>query len=271
MVHLLSLLPIILRISFLNLCYCHSTNPIDHIPPSYEKYSMIALNSHKNSIPNTLTSKNSIKPKISEPNSIHIYRILSNSCEIKHCVECSKDKESCSRCASGYSLKSHNCTESENNSESNTKQMKIIIIMAFISVPLILIVFCCFIYLFFRKKPANRQIYSESIMTEMQMAFPSMMGRGARQRDVSRRSADSLIGTGMNLLITQQNFESLFPVFKFESSLNTENCTVCFEEFSEDNVLRITPCKHVFHHECLFQWLVVNDQKRCPNDNTKLC
>ena len=246
-------------------------NPIDHIAQSYEKSSMMALNSHKTSFPNTFTSKKAIKSQILEPNSIHLNRILSNFCEIKKCVECSKDNESCTRCASGYILKSHNCTESEDTSGSNTKQMKIIIIMAFISVPLILIVFCCFIYLFFRKKPTSRQIYSESIMTDMQMAFPSIMGRGARQREAARRSADSFIGTGMNLIINQENFGSLFPIFKFESSLNRENCTVCFEEFNEENVLRITPCKHVFNHECLFQWLVINDQKRCPNDNTKLC
>jgi hypothetical protein len=150
--------------------------------------------------------------------------------------------------------------------------MKIIIIMAFISVPLILVVFCCFIYLFFKRRPQSRQrVFSESIMTEMQMAYPGIPSRSRLNRENLRNSTDSFIGTGTNLIITNQNFETLFPVVQFGSEIRGESCTVCFEEFSDSGVLRVTPCKHVFHHDCLYQWLVVNDQKRCPNDNSKLC
>jgi E3 ubiquitin-protein ligase synoviolin len=40
------------------------------------------------------------------------------------------------------------------------------------------------------------------------------------------------------------------------------NCTICFEDFLIDNDLRELNCRHVFHYQCLNQW--INCSKACP-------
>lgn len=41
-----------------------------------------------------------------------------------------------------------------------------------------------------------------------------------------------------------------------------EKCTICLSEFEEDEDVRRLPCMHLFHIECVDQWLATN--KRCP-------
>ncbi|XP_072174336.1 uncharacterized protein [Diadema setosum] len=41
-----------------------------------------------------------------------------------------------------------------------------------------------------------------------------------------------------------------------------EKCTICLSYFEDDEEVRRLPCMHLFHAECVDQWLVTN--KRCP-------
>jgi len=41
-----------------------------------------------------------------------------------------------------------------------------------------------------------------------------------------------------------------------------DKCTICLSEFEEDEDVRRLPCMHLFHIECVDQWLHQN--KRCP-------
>ena len=41
-----------------------------------------------------------------------------------------------------------------------------------------------------------------------------------------------------------------------------ESCAICLSEYEEGEELRVLPCKHVFHRECIDEWLA-NDE-RCP-------
>lgn len=43
---------------------------------------------------------------------------------------------------------------------------------------------------------------------------------------------------------------------------NTEKCTICLCEFEEGEDVRRLPCFHLFHVQCVDQWLCTN--KRCP-------
>ncbi|XP_046397529.1 mucin-5AC-like isoform X2 [Ischnura elegans] len=43
---------------------------------------------------------------------------------------------------------------------------------------------------------------------------------------------------------------------------NTEKCTICLSEFEENENVRRLPCMHLFHIDCVDQWLSSN--KRCP-------
>lgn len=223
--------------------------------------------------PSSLNIQNQIFTPLKESTQIKkIERNLNaTTCLIENCEICYSTGSSCKTCKKNYKIKEGLCVSAATEDSSAKKHMRIIIIMAFISVPLILILFCCFIYLFFRKKPStntNRRVFSESMITEM---------NGLRSRDprLSRQnidlvSGDLYINSVSNLMITHDNFPDRFPLFEFTSELLSENCSICFEQFNDTSVLRITPCHHIFHHDCLYEWLVTNDQKRCPNDNTKL-
>ncbi|KAL8566460.1 hypothetical protein ACOMHN_015096 [Nucella lapillus] len=41
-----------------------------------------------------------------------------------------------------------------------------------------------------------------------------------------------------------------------------EKCTICLSEFEEGEDVRRLPCMHLFHMDCVDQWLSTN--KNCP-------
>ncbi|ORY00828.1 hypothetical protein K493DRAFT_99468 [Basidiobolus meristosporus CBS 931.73] len=41
-----------------------------------------------------------------------------------------------------------------------------------------------------------------------------------------------------------------------------KECTVCKDDFVIDDAVTHLPCKHVFHHECIRSWLLLNGT--CP-------
>ena len=73
--------------------------------------------------------------------------------------------------------------------------------------------------------------------------------------------------------ITEETFDEVLPVVRpDQNEISTAQdliCTICFEEYSEEREYRITPCKHFFHYECIYAWLITNRKKKCPNDNFK--
>ncbi|KAL4503350.1 hypothetical protein ABPG72_000956 [Tetrahymena utriculariae] len=59
----------------------------------------------------------------------------------------------------------------------------------------------------------------------------------------------------------QQNLEN--QIQQKQNPIQEEQCSVCLIEFQEDDIIRITICDHIFHSECLLQWL--KSQENCPN------
>eukprot|EP00039_Didymoeca_costata_P001165 m.50309 g.50309 ORF g.50309 m.50309 type:complete len:202 (-) comp10661_c0_seq1:140-745(-) len=51
--------------------------------------------------------------------------------------------------------------------------------------------------------------------------------------------------------------------------LPTETCTICQENFKENEVLRILPRQHVFHKDCIDPW-ILGCATRCPIDNEEI-
>ena len=47
-----------------------------------------------------------------------------------------------------------------------------------------------------------------------------------------------------------------------EEEEEEDKCTICLSEFEEEEDVRRLPCMHLFHVECVDQWLGQN--KRCP-------
>ena len=53
--------------------------------------------------------------------------------------------------------------------------------------------------------------------------------------------------------------------YKFEKNGINNKCNICFDLFKENEYLKHLRCGHIFHKECLSQWLL--NQKNCPNCN----
>ena len=63
----------------------------------------------------------------------------------------------------------------------------------------------------------------------------------------------------------------LYPAkyFKNISENNNNTCSICLEYFIENkSIISLTPCKHIFHYECLRKWAEGNfEHFKCPNCN----
>jgi len=53
----------------------------------------------------------------------------------------------------------------------------------------------------------------------------------------------------------------LYHNIKTESSDNT--CSICMDEFLDDDFVRKVPCEHIFHRPCIDKWLLTENVK-CP-------
>ncbi|KAJ0048896.1 hypothetical protein Pint_15122 [Pistacia integerrima] len=57
----------------------------------------------------------------------------------------------------------------------------------------------------------------------------------------------------------------ILPVVKFSDLVDPpDSCAVCLYEFEDqDEIRRLTNCRHIFHRSCLDRWMGY-DQKTCP-------
>jgi len=57
------------------------------------------------------------------------------------------------------------------------------------------------------------------------------------------------------------------PVFKFselpEQIKDNNSCSICLEDFGDDDQIRVLLCKHYFHTDCIDRWLT-EENVRCP-------
>ena len=54
------------------------------------------------------------------------------------------------------------------------------------------------------------------------------------------------------------------PDVKYDKNKYSENyqCIICMEEFENNESVKLLPCEHIFHKNCIKQWLL--KQKTCP-------
>ena len=65
------------------------------------------------------------------------------------------------------------------------------------------------------------------------------------------------------LCVTLQVVKGTTVVEEGEEECNHQvKCTICLSEFEEEEDVRRLPCMHLFHVDCVDQWLATN--KRCP-------
>ncbi|PSN55498.1 hypothetical protein C0J52_02588 [Blattella germanica] len=88
----------------------------------------------------------------------------------------------------------------------------------------------------------------EDYMRVVEQRRLAQMNRGASQDTIER--------------YTLQNSFSQVKRSTDDCEDSTEKCTICLSEFEEEEDVRRLPCMHLFHVECVDQWLATN--KRCP-------
>ena len=67
----------------------------------------------------------------------------------------------------------------------------------------------------------------------------------------------------VNKGLTKNQFDKL-PDVEYDKDKYSENyqCIICMEEFEKNEVVKLLPCEHIFHKNCIKQWLL--KQKTCP-------
>ncbi|KAJ0966614.1 hypothetical protein J5N97_023531 [Dioscorea zingiberensis] len=81
----------------------------------------------------------------------------------------------------------------------------------------------------------------------------------SRLTDVSGRRRESPC---MNHGLTEPAIQAI-PIIQFRAERPFSECSVCLNEFQEDERLKILPnCSHVFHIDCIDTWLQSNSN--CP-------
>ena len=70
----------------------------------------------------------------------------------------------------------------------------------------------------------------------------------------------TIINKGKLSLFAQFNKKYIIKNYKF--SFNQNNCSICLEKFLEKDNITYLPCLHLFHENCIFEWL--KRKKNCP-------
>ena len=86
-------------------------------------------------------------------------------------------------------------------------------------------------------------------------------------------SIPPLITYNQNLIeISQSTFTSVVPLVTLDEYFTFHGeriCAICKSEFSPKFDHRMLPCKHVFHGECIYKHMIIQNQKFCPIDNVQ--
>ncbi|CAK9293756.1 unnamed protein product [Gordionus sp. m RMFG-2023] len=62
--------------------------------------------------------------------------------------------------------------------------------------------------------------------------------------------------------LTARNLKSI-PVKKYHAGDALDTCAVCLEDYNDGDKLRILPCSHAYHSQCIDPWLTKN-KRNCP-------
>ena len=67
----------------------------------------------------------------------------------------------------------------------------------------------------------------------------------------------------VNKGLTKTQFRKL-PEIRYDKDKYSENyqCIICMEEFKQKEKVKLLPCGHIFHNNCIKEWLL--KQKSCP-------
>lgn len=127
------------------------------------------------------------------------------------------------------------------------------------------------IYLLSKKISENARLRQRTLL---ELAMARQRGEYNRDDAGSSEASEADIEEGNRKKIDILLKTSLAPQ-KYNKKMGIKDgntCTICIEDFKENKSrVSITPCKHVFHYQCLSNWMVKNVMNpKCPNCNFNL-
>ena len=80
---------------------------------------------------------------------------------------------------------------------------------------------------------------------------------------IQRHLAELRIDSRTHLALGEWTTKRL-PTRKYQTGQEkNESCAICVNDFTDGDNLRVLPCEHVFHSECVDEWLI-NHSSLCP-------
>ena len=226
-------------------------------------------------------SKNNIKIEVdfSEGNSINpkVYIESTGVTNIKTKENVDKDKEvvfeQCSKIVIKVLLKQQ-YTKSPIKiklgiKNSNTKLIIIIVVSSFFGLIFIICIICCICRI--KRKNEDERLYQ----IELYRQARENMAR------IELENNNSFINENeesKNLeKFNKQKLDYLFKnemanhLYKKEYNQFGGGCSICLKKFKKKCEVSITSCKHIFHYQCIHDWLYKNIRNpKCPNCNHEI-
>jgi len=116
-----------------------------------------------------------------------------------------------------------------------------------------------------QKEERRKQLEEENEPIRVNEIFQNILGRIGLRRS-SENNNNNNIENGLTL-----NEISLLPTSKYEKNDESENCVVCgFNLCKNDTIVKFRNCGHVFHKECIFNYLQRRPTRKCPICNVNI-
>lgn len=136
----------------------------------------------------------------------------------------------------------------------------------------LLILFCCIVVAcccYFRRRSCCRNTaYDEFDFDGRQRNFERLQrqDRIARQElieSILRQLQELHVDVRSQIPLGEDETKKL-PTRKYrEGEEKIERCAICVEDFKDGDGLRVLPCEHAFHRQCIDEWLI-NHSAVCP-------
>ena len=63
----------------------------------------------------------------------------------------------------------------------------------------------------------------------------------------------------------KDKIKNISQIYYKKDEFENSSCYICYDEFKDNELLKQLKCGHIFHQECLSQWLINKDN--CPYCN----
>lgn len=136
-------------------------------------------------------------------------------------------------------------------------------------------------------RPLHWPFFTTSLPSPFWFLFGNSLSRGLNNSSPSSSLALQL--SMMNRDFTDADYETLLqldegidnhkgapkskikslPIETIKKMDEPQSCCICLSEFTLGTKVRVLPCEHKYHVDCIDKWLTIN--KTCPIDKTEIC